>query len=184
MNSEVRDRYMHRGMLGHVVIEKTGANNRLIEDPWPYTLSSTEQRFIQSYASQDKRVVASVNFLSFMGMVSNGRSNTVFLGLGYDIAEALKLRGERWKWDAVAGEPLYLFPGPVALLGSGLARHLDCDLSEDLNLNLNKDGSLIAKKRPFSCPGPNVQLSVTTEQSQVNAMNLRVEEWWTFNCEN
>ena len=174
MNSEVRDRYMHRGMLGHVVIEKTGANNRLIEDPWPYTLSSTEQGFIQSYASQDKRVVASVNFLSFMGMVSNGRTNTVFLGLGYDVAEDLKLRGERWKWDAVAGEPLYLFPGPVALLGSGLARHLDCDLSEDLNLNLNKDGSLIAKKRPFSCPGPNVQLSVTTEQSQVNAMNLRV----------
>ncbi|HAZ11192.1 MAG: hypothetical protein A2X86_08530 [Bdellovibrionales bacterium GWA2_49_15] len=174
MNKEMTDRYINRGMLGHVVIEKSGWNNRTIDDPWAYTLSAPEQNFIKSFLEKNNRVSASVRFLSFMGLVSNGRISTVFAALGYDIQDGLKFRGERWEWDAVAGKPLYAFDGPIVLLGSGLARHLDCDLPEDSEIVYNSDGSLVAEERPFSCQNPNVQLSVTTEHVQVNAANLRV----------
>ncbi|MBI2519907.1 MAG: ABC transporter permease [Bdellovibrio sp.] len=174
MNKEMVDRYINRGMLGHVVIEKQGASKSTSEDPWTDTLSVQEQDFIKSFVEKNKRVSASMRFLSFMGLASNGRISTVFAALGYDVQEGLKFRGERWKWDAVAGKPLYMFEKPVILLGSGLARHLDCELPDDFNVNYNSDGSLIAEERPFSCQNPNLQLSVTTEHIQVNAVNLMV----------
>ena len=56
------------------------------------------------------------------------------------------------------------------MLGMGLAQKLGCEF--DPQISFQADGSYVAKEKPLRCPGAGLQLSVTTEHSQVNAMAL------------
>lgn len=146
----VRDNTIHRGMLGHVIIEKQDAQWKQFEDPWRYSMDSVEQSFIDSYLDpwrKDGRVIAALRVLTMSGLVSDGHSSAVFIGIGYDVSEGLRMRGDRWAVDTLAGKPLHLAAGPALVMGKGLANRFE--------------------------NGHGFQLSVTTEKSQVNAMNLR-----------
>ncbi len=152
LRGQVRDIAIQRGMLGHVVIQKEDAAAHLLEDPWEYSLSVPEQRFVERFTRSRERGGASnalLRVLLVSGLVSNGRSSAIFLGMGYDVEAGLRFRGERWAWDAVDGKPLHLASGPAIMVGRGLAERLDARF-----------------------PGQPFQLSVTTEQAQINAVNL------------
>src|SRR5690348_3703785 len=45
----ILDGYSTRGMLGHVIIEKKGAQDFQAEDPWLYSLDKNDQAFIDEY---------------------------------------------------------------------------------------------------------------------------------------
>ena len=152
LSDQVYDIGIHRGMLGHVVIEKQDAAAHLFANPWDYSLSVPEQRFVTRFISSREGAggkSTALRLLQASGLISNGRSSAIFLGIGYDIEEGVRFRGERWAWDAIDGKPLHLATGPALMLGTGLAGRLDARF-----------------------PGETFQLSVTTEQSQINAVNL------------
>jgi putative ABC transport system permease protein len=171
MRSQMADGFVNRGMGGHLIIEKRGAGEKLAEDPWLYSISRDEQAFINAFVERDVRIKAALRSLALTGIVSNGRSSAVFIGEGIDLQAGLQFRGERWAWDAYVGIPLHLAAEPGAMLGLGLASRLDCPIP--MEPELKEDGSYIAKERPFECVSPTVQLSVTTESSQVNAVDIR-----------
>jgi len=152
LRGQTSESAIHRGMLGHVIIEKQGARAHHFEEPWDYSLTVPEQRFVERFLlpwKSDGRERAALRVLLMSGLISNGRSSALFLGIGYDVQEGLAIRGENWAWDAIDGKPLHLATGPAMMIGKGLAGRFEARL-----------------------PGELFQLSVTTEKAQVNAVNL------------
>jgi len=168
------DSYTTRGMLGQVLVQKTGANQAASEDQWLYSVGRPEQDFLEEYFKSDPDFVRRVRFLVLSGMVNAGPNNTVFIGYAYDVKEGGQVRGNRWYWMTLAGEPLDQVKDPSVLLGVGLGHLVDCASTYEGRNFILEDGNYIAEKRPFSCKYPRVTLSATTEASQVNAIDLPV----------
>ena len=158
-----------KGMVGHVLIEKMGTKDHLFEDPWQYSLTKHDQDVVGGWLAGDARVEASLRYLLVTGLVSNGKSSTIFMGGGMDEKEGVKFRGEKWKWNTVAGKPLYLAQDGF-VMGMGMAKRMDCQIAE--TGYLKPDFSYIAEERPMNCRRQDFQLSTTTEHSQVNAISL------------
>ncbi|MCC7404434.1 MAG: ABC transporter permease [Bdellovibrionales bacterium] len=164
--------YVTRGMLGHLVIDKKGAMERLFEDQWGFALDEPDQKFLDETLRADPRVAVVARFLLINGIVSNAEGNPLFFGTGYDVLEGTKMRGDRWAWNTVVGKPLHLADQNAAAIGIGLARRMNCEFTINAEVK-NPDGSYVAQERPFVCPSPTVQLSVTTENAQVNALEFK-----------
>lgn len=168
------DAYVLRGMLGHIVAEKKDAREKMNEDPWGYSLNRQDQDFLFRFLQDHQDQVLVINrFLQLNGIASNGKNSSVFMGIGYDVLQGTAMRGERWRWDVVAGKPLYAADGNSVIVGIGLAKFLGCEYDRTDRIYSPK-GGLIPVERAFSCPKPQLQLAVTTEALQVNALNLNV----------
>lgn len=162
--------YVRKGMVGHLLIEKKGAAEHLFEDLWAYSISAEEQAAVARLLEGDARVEAAMRALVVTGLLSNGRTSSLFVGSGLDEAEGVKIRGEKWAWNTIAGVPLFKAGREGIVMGSGLAEKLGCRFDPEI---LQKpDGSYLARERKLECPANNFQLSVTTESSQVNAIDL------------
>jgi putative ABC transport system permease protein len=169
INAISEDGTTHKGMVGHVLIEKGGTKDHLFEDPWRYSLSKHDQEVVGGWLAEDPRVEASMRYLLVTGLLSNGKSSTIFMGGGLEEEQGVKFRGDMWKWNAVAGKPLYLAPSGF-VMGLGMAKRMDCQVAE--TGYLKPDYSYIAEERPMNCRSRDFQLSTTTEHSQVNAISL------------
>ena len=163
------EHYVRKGMVGHVLVEKKGASLHLFEDLWAYTLTREEQEGVNKLLASDSRVKAAMRALVVTGLLSNGRTNTLFVGSGIEESEGVRIRGEKWAWNTIAGKPLYLGGGTGLMLASLLAEKMGCKF--DPQILQKPDGSYLASERSLECP-PTLQLSVTTESSQVNAVDL------------
>jgi len=166
------EHYVNKGMVGHVIIEREGAAEHILEDLWGYSLSKEDQSSVVALLDGDQRVEASMRYLLLTGLISNGKTNSLFIGSGLEEENGVKIRGEGWAWNTIAGLPLYRSPNPGLIMGSGLAQRLGCTF--DPKVIQNKNGTYLAEERKLDCPGKNFQLSVTTEHSQVNAADLPV----------
>src|SRR5512134_459202 len=50
LNAMQADWYVHRGMVGHVVVEQRGASgSEGRQDPWAYALDAREQAFVDEF---------------------------------------------------------------------------------------------------------------------------------------
>lgn len=166
------EHYVNKGMVGHVIIEKLGAAEHILEDLWGYSLSKEDQASIASLLEGDQRVETAMRYLLLTGLISNGKTNSLFIGSGMEEENGVKIRGKGWAWNTIAGLPLYRSPAPGLIMGSGLAQRLGCVF--DPAILQNKDGTYLAEERKLECPVKTFQLSVTTEHSQVNAADLPV----------
>jgi putative ABC transport system permease protein len=168
----VVESYVNRGMVGHVVVQKKGADGKPTEDPWKFTLDKPQQILIEDLLKNDSRVDLYTRFMSLAGVVSVGGSKqSVFIGVGYDVESGTKMRGDRWRWHTISGRPLASSAEAGGLLGLGLAQKLNCDF--DIKNAVARDGSYVPVERMLKCPGASVQLSATTEQLQINALEVK-----------
>jgi hypothetical protein len=173
VGDRVHDGYVDRAMLGHIVVYREGATEHSDEDPWKYAITLEEQKFLDAYLTKDPDFALRVRHLTVSGMASNGRNSAVFIGLGHDILEGAKNRGETWGWNAVAGKPLYQAPEGSVLLAQGLASLLGCESQYHGNY-IRKGGGFTSEERPFTCYRNLIQLSATTEHAQINAVEANV----------
>ncbi|MGZ3695350.1 MAG: ABC transporter permease [Bdellovibrionota bacterium] len=176
----IEESYVNKGMIGHVIIEKEGTNAHFFEDPWLYTLSEEEQLKIHSWLASDTRIQAYSKYLVISGLLSNGKSNAVFVAGGIETDKGLQMRGEKWAWNTLAGKPLHLTSEDSMLLGRGMAQIMKCHFDEAVPFQ-RKDGGYHPEERGFSCDYPNFQLSVTTETARVNAVDLPASGILDFN---
>lgn len=165
------DWYVHRFMLGHVLIEKRGASGSAArENPARYWLHDAEQTFVEAHLrARASEVAVRVRFLQLSGLASTGRAGVMFLGWGYDAAEGAVLR-DRWAWNATSGRPLHESPDNAAMVGNGLAALLDCSVTS-AEQSLDTRGYPIASERPYSCRQSRLQLTGTTETGQLNVVD-------------
>ena len=172
---QFEDGFLHRGMYGDLVVERHDAAAQYVDDPWSYNLTEQDQGVIDAFLEQEAAHIAHrVRFLNVTGMVSNGRTSTVFLGIGHDVLEGTALRGPQWAWNTTAGRPLHevTLPDPV-LIGGRLSELLDCELEQGVPV-FRPEGGYLAEERPFRCPTETLQLQVTTERYQLNAVDAGV----------
>lgn len=169
IKAQTDEYYVYKNMFGHVQLQKKGARVHHFEDPWFYTLNKQEQELALGYLKMDSRVVASNRYLVSSGYLSNGASSSIFIGSGYDITEGTLFRGDKWQWDTIAGKPLFLADDDSIILGTELAKKLDCEKFGEIISRTPKE----ARNIPFGCLNPAIQLSVTTEYSQVNASRVK-----------
>ncbi len=177
--SDLRERYGEvyrvRGMLGDLIIERRGAHDAGLSDSWAYVLGSEDQAFLDEHLAASGEVETRVRFLELSGMVTNGKTSTVFVGRGHDVAEGRAMRGETWAWDVQAGKPLFAASAgaDVILVGQGLGRMLDCRAEPGARRH-DADGHPVAVEHPFSCKRSRVQLSTATQSGQLNAVDPEI----------
>jgi putative ABC transport system permease protein len=173
VKNQLRDGFVTRSMIGNVVLYHKYALQNLEKKPWSYMIDAKDQAFVDEFVKHEPDYIQRVRLLRVTGMITNGRNNAVFMGVGFDIPQGLEVRGDRWGWNAVAGKPLHLAPADSVLLGTGMGTLLDCESTYEGNI-FKKGGGFIAEERPFKCYRSRVQLSSTTENAQVNAVEANV----------
>jgi putative ABC transport system permease protein len=171
LNALQREWYIHRGMMGHVIVEQRGASGSAgREDPWKYALHRDEQAFIDAFLHERAAdVVVRMRALSLAGLASTGRSGVMFIAWGMDVAESARLRAD-WAWNVSAGMPLHRADANATIVGYGLGALLDCTGPPPREA-LGPDGRPTGVSRPMSCRQSRLQLSSTTESGQLNVVD-------------
>lgn len=168
-----QESFRARMMWGDVIVENLNLRHEEgRSEPWKYSVTPSQQEFVQKFfvKYQDK-VEAYNRFLSISGIVTNGKTSTIFRGYGYDIAEGEKTRAPDWGWNALYGAPLK--DPHTTLLGQSLGKILGC-LPDKKEKVMNAVAGYKAEVRPFHCISPDIQLNITTPEGQLNAIDLQV----------
>lgn len=168
------DNFQHRQMLGDIIIEhKDQYSKEGVTNPWDFWITKEDQDYIlQKVKADPVNAPHVVRNLNFQGMITNGVQSQILLGRGYDLADGEKLRGKNWSWNVTYGTPLDRQETPfVAALGQGLARKLACTWVKDPN-TLTFYGGYAEVDKPFDCLTKDLQISTTTVDGQLNAVDL------------
>jgi putative ABC transport system permease protein len=168
-----QESFRSRMMWGDVVVENQGlrrAEGRA--EPWKFAITPSEQQFIKKFADQHSQEIDTFNrFLQISGVVTNGKSTTIFRGYGYDLAEGEKTRGQDWAWNALYGTPLK--ESHTALIGQSLGKILGCIPDKKVQV-LNGGTGYKPEVRPFHCAQKDIQLNISTPEGVLNALDLEV----------
>jgi putative ABC transport system permease protein len=169
------DGYRNRSMYGEMIIQNRNASSvEAQKDPWKYTLSPSDQALIaKALEKRSSEIEGHVRFLNFQGLIATGRASKIFLAQASDVEMGAKVRGD-WKWNVLYGEPLQetQISNPV-ILGQGLGHQLGCEPDQKI-YSLRPEGGYPPERRVFHCQRPDLQLSVTTESGNLNAMDFEV----------
>jgi putative ABC transport system permease protein len=168
--------YRYRSMFGDVLIENQKLKTKEGRgDPFSYFLAQPEQDFIKDFIAQHKdEVHSTIRALFVQGLITNGRTTTLFIGKGHDLEQGLKMRDKFWAWNVMYGQPLALANDPAGLsVGQALGAILDCTPVHPEKVAA-PGGGYFPVDRPFECYRRDLQLTVTTESGQLNALNLNV----------
>jgi putative ABC transport system permease protein len=159
------------GARGQLMIESPVAEGASQEDAAKVLLSEQTQHDIEGVLTADRRVAAFARLLEISGLVSDGRTNAIFAGVGEDVEKIRAIKGPEYEHDVVAGKPLWASTGaPAMIVGQELARTLSCKVP-DVGFSPTKPGEK-PEERPFECDRPDFQLSVVTSEGQINAVSF------------
>lgn len=163
--------YVERMFYGDFLIHNRDAyNDTVFFDAKNYIAKADQEALIREL--QGRRDVFAWNrAVSFSGMLSNGDANTQVRGVGFDVAAAEKIRGEKWGWNASSGRPLK--GGTEAMIGEELGELLNCKRSEKIEY-LRPQGGYLPAFRQMDCPRSEMQLNSNTDAGQANAVFLNV----------
>jgi len=168
-----QESFRSRMMWGDVVIENV--NLRHAEgraEPWKYEVTPAEQEFVNNFLEKYKDQIDARNrFLNISGMVTNGKTSTIFRGYGYDLVEGEKTRAPDWSWNALYGSPLK--DHRTVILGQSLGKILNCLPVQKVKM-MNAVAGYKPEVRPFECVSANIQLTITTPEGQLNAIDTQV----------
>lgn len=174
MKTSLGTSFGQRFMYGDFIVEKRGAQSPTgREEPFRYLLGAEEQRFLEEWLAAHREAVdVRARFLVGSGLASAGRAGVMFIAVGVDVTEGAALRGP-WKWNTLAGKPLYLAGPDGVLLGRSLGALLDC-VPDPPQPWLDARGAPRTAERPFRCRTPRIQLTATTRAGQLNVIEPTV----------
>lgn len=176
VNKMYLENYSRRQMLGDLIVENVNYNSDIGKiDPWAYSLTDEDQNSINDLAKNNfPEIKTMVKNLNFKGIVTNGQQTQIFIGRGIDLKEGALLRGSKWAWNINNGKPLDYFQNEnVLALGMGLSEKLNCHWDKSQKV-LAFYGDVQPIERPFDCLTKDLQLSTTTSEGQLNAIDLQV----------
>lgn len=166
------DNYRQRSMFGDVFIEKTDNGQRI--DFENSKITTEEQDFIDDFFEENKNMIDVYSkFLIISGLANNGKTSSIFWGFAYDFEQGKKLREPTWLWNSKAGQPLDQLSEDSIMLGQNIGDAFGCRPEKEERL-LTKVGGYDSTIRPFQCDKKSLQLTVTTDAGQVNAMKANV----------
>lgn len=170
------DGYRNRSMYGDVLVQNSLAySDQGKSDPWKFNLTFEQQQKISKLLeSRKNQIVDHVRFLVFSGLISTGSISKIFWGQSFDVQSGAHVRSQ-WAWNTLYGKPLHLAGSDSAImLGQSLAAQLGCEPDQVIH-SLRIEGGYPSVDRPFHCRRPDVQLSVTTQVGNLNALDFTIE---------
>ncbi len=167
--------YRHRTMFGDVLVEHRELYSPAgRSEPWNYLIDIKSQKFIQDFIDKNPELVTErVRFLKTSGLATNGKTSVIFAGVGYDLEEGHRVRGERWGWNALYGQTLEAAKNPSGIVvGQTMAKLFGCQPLAKRTVS-SLVSSVEANKIGFSCEGEqtSLQLSGATQAGQLNAID-------------
>lgn len=178
LNRLLYSEYGNRNMYGDLIVENltlVKAEGRA--EPWKYLVTEAQQLKLDQIVTENPKVFTTrVRFLRLTGMASTSETSRVFMGMGYDVQEGLKMRGANWSWNTLYGKPLDRIQSdnPV-LVGQLMGGAIGCVPVKKQSVYHSTSG-YEPIERPFECKaGSQIQVSATTEFGQANALDLQVE---------
>jgi len=136
--------------LGHLTIYKAGWLDNAHQDPQTYMLTPDEIEKITALTREDSHVMLTTPQLQVSGLVSNGRTSSIFLGKGVVPADYRSITGAMAGRHAMQGDDLNQ-DAPYAVL---MARNL----AKQLNLAPKSDAVVMA----------------ATLEGQMNALDIQI----------
>ncbi|HEU4730855.1 MAG TPA: hypothetical protein VFT22_23330, partial [Kofleriaceae bacterium] len=125
------DAFTRWGARGQLMIESPVAEGAAQEDAAKVLLTEDAQRTIEGVLGSNPGVVAYARLLEISGMISDGRTNAIFAGIGQDVEKIRAIKGPEYEWDVVAGKPLWATPNATSMIvGQELARTLSCKVPD------------------------------------------------------
>ncbi|MBE9547115.1 MAG: ABC transporter permease [Proteobacteria bacterium] len=136
--------------LGHLTIYKQGWLEKGKIDPDKYMFSQEELKRIIDLVEEDEDVILATPQINISGLVSNGRTSTIFLANGVIPRDEKTIRGAWAAFRPVKGEGLSEKKSYGVEMGEDLAKHLDLK------------------------PGSYGVIMATTLDGQMNALDIEV----------
>lgn len=177
-NERVKDifygQFSQKQMYADLIIEN---KNRMTpagkDEPLLFSMDPASDQAIQKWVTENTdSIEAYVRFLHFSGTITNGKSQLVVAGRGYDLQESEKIRGP-FSWNAKYGVPLEKEPKRgQALLGVQLGKWLQCSPTPEREMFIDIRG-YPAEIRPFQCATHQMQITALTETNQINALTIQ-----------
>ena len=134
----------------------------------------TAAKVLSILSREDLAPLASMQVLSFKGMITSGRAVAPFIGRGYELQSALAFRTQKWSWDAIAGIPLETANELNSIsLGRRLAEGLGCRIDSQYDCELSGAG-FVPRIRPFSCEKSSVKLSTTASSGRLEQKEVGI----------
>jgi ABC-type lipoprotein release transport system permease subunit len=164
-----------RQMLGDIVIESSAVTSPGRATADDGALSFEAANALNSVFLRLKpRFILSVPFLNFSGTLQGAGVSLGFTGLAFDVASGDAMRGERFRWNTLAGAPFESDNDTGLLLGKGLAELVGCTWEGQHTESRNGVMGYEPAMRAFRCPAGSFQLLVATEAGQANAESFSV----------
>jgi putative ABC transport system permease protein len=158
------------GARGQLMLESPVAEGAAQEDAAKTLLTEDAQRTIDGVLDKTPGVMAYARLLEISGLVSDGRTNAIFTGIGEDVEKIRAIKGPEYEYDVVAGKPLWATTStPSMIVGQELARTLSCKVP-DVGFSPTKPGEK-PEERHFDCDRSDFELSVVTNEGQINAVS-------------
>jgi putative ABC transport system permease protein len=154
--------FSKRQMLAHIIIERKDNPNPGKAGMTDDALNPEEQDWVEKQL--DPKIVKAHNkFLNISGIIASGESRSIFIGQAYVPDQGAIIRAPDYLWNTFAGRPFDKETDPYPLqLGRELAEVVNCKPSGP-----SKDAAV-------TCADPVVQLQVSTQSGQANAMDFNV----------
>ncbi len=166
------DNFKYRQMLGDVIIENNDLYSKKgISEPWNFLITKNEQVSIDPFLETISEIKYINKNLQFNGMITNGRQSQILIGRGYNLKIGALQRVPNWSWNTAYGIPLEQADNDfAAVMGKGLAKKMNCNWDVKAFNHMPK-GNYVAENRPFECETLDLQISSTTTDGQLNAID-------------
>lgn len=167
--------YIHRSMYGHLIIEADRKDEDGDGDPWKIQMTEAETQDARTHLESFKGEIRNtLNFMPVQGIIAGPANSLNVFGLAYDTKAGEDIRGERWKWNTAAGQPLpAIATQREILVGRGLAELLGCDISL-VKPEVESDGSYKPIPTHQPCFDEVWQMTALTEKGQMNAYDVKI----------
>jgi putative ABC transport system permease protein len=122
---------IHGSGIGHLTLYAKGWEAHGKSDPEAYMITGPDMEKIMALAKENPHVVLASPRLSVSGLVSNGKTSTIFIGTGVVPEHEKKIKGDFYHYQTVVGSPLNSGDEAAVEMAEGLAGQLELSPGQD-----------------------------------------------------
>ena len=122
---------IHGSGIGHLTLYAKGWEAHGKSDPEAYMITGPDMEKIMALARENPHVTLASPRLSVSGLVSNGKTSTIFIGTGVVPEHEKKIKGDFYHYQTVVGSPLNSGDEASVEMAEGLAGQLELSPGQD-----------------------------------------------------
>jgi putative ABC transport system permease protein len=122
---------IHGSGIGHLTLYAKGWEAHGKSDPDTYMITGEDLEKITRLALENKHVTLVSPRLSISGLVSNGKTSTIFIASGVVPEHEKMIKGDFYHYQTVNGKPLNSSDEASVEMADGLAGQLDLSAGQD-----------------------------------------------------